>query len=124
MPQDYITSNSLLAQGSVSLEQRLFQTERLISALGTECVRRLILGEDAETDSPVEQQPSLASALLPEVAALGVELNRRIVALVVNSDVEVVKASINIYATYDKVENPNGLFYTILTNQNRGNQRL
>lgn len=57
--------------------------------------------------------------LVDEVESLGLNLNPNLINLIVNSSVQQVKTAIAKYKTYRQVTNPQGLFYRILSNEQK-----
>lgn len=107
------------------LDERLARAERLTSLLGAETVKRLVYKPDTTDESSLlGTQPSPTNDLLREVEALGVELNRKMVAEIENSKIEHVYASIASYRRYylqpGKVRTtPNIVFSTVLKNKQK-----
>lgn len=117
--------NSASSQSLQHLDDRLARVERLTTLLGAKFVKCLIHEYHSTENDMLDTKASPANYLSSEVERLGVELNPTMVAEIVNSKFEYVQASIAIYKSYlqrGKVKNPNGLFYTILKEQQKSNK--
>lgn len=102
---------------------------KLAEAYGREWVENLIkLGWSAPTVPDTSSEGNSASYpspttnnafLVDEVESLGLKLNPNLINLIVNSSVQQVKTAIAKYKTYRPFKNPEGLFYTILKNEQK-----
>lgn len=105
---------------------------KLAEAHGREWVENLLkLGWSASTvpdtssegKSASDASTATSSALMmDEVESLGLQLNPNLIDLIVNSSVPQVKTAIAKYKTYRPFKNPEGLFYTILKNEQKSDQ--
>ncbi len=69
--------------------------------------------------SDTKSQESSSVDFMDEVKALGLELNPQLINLIAKSTVQQVKTAIAKYKTYRQVTNPQGLFYRILSNEQK-----
>lgn len=65
----------------------------------------------------IKSQKSNSLDLMGKVESLGLELNPKLINLITTSTFAQVKIAIAKYKTYQKVDNPEGLFWRILTNE-------
>ncbi len=66
-----------------------------------------------------KSQESSGADLIKEVEVLGLKLNPHLINLIASSTVSQVKTAIAKYKTYRQVTNPEGLFYRILSNEQK-----
>jgi hypothetical protein len=76
-------------------------------------------GSTASAPSDTKSQETSGTDLIDEIEVLGLELNPQLINLIAKSAVQHVKTAIAKYKTYRQVTNPEGLFYRILTNEQR-----
>jgi hypothetical protein len=76
-------------------------------------------GSIGSAPSDTKSQESSGADLIDEIEVLGLELNPQLINLIGSSTVGQVKTAIAKYKTYRRVDNPEGLFWRILSNERK-----
>jgi hypothetical protein len=95
--------------------ERVLEFMQLGGLISTSSGSESISTVPSDTKSP----ESSSVDLMDEVKSLGLELNPLLINLIAKSTVLQVRTAIAKYKTYSQVTNPEGLFYRILTNEQR-----
>ncbi|MBX9255344.1 hypothetical protein H1Q63_15580 [Desmonostoc muscorum CCALA 125] len=116
----------LLTQKTRYLEQvkeltAIYGTERVLEFMQLGGLISTSSGSESVSTAPLDTKSPESSSvdLMDEVKSLGLELNPLLINLIAKSTVQQVKTAIAKYKTYRQVSNPEGLFYRILTNEQR-----
>lgn len=116
----------LLTQKTRYLEQvkeltAIYGTERVLEFMQLGGLISASSGSESISTVPSDTKSPESSSidLMDEVKSLGLELNPQLINLIASSNVSQVKTAIAKYKSYRPVYNPQGLFYTILSNENK-----
>lgn len=116
----------LLTQKTRYLEQvkeltAIYGTERVLEFMQLGGLISASSGSESINTVPSDTKSPESSSidLMDEVKSLGLELNPQLINLIASSNVSQVKTAIAKYKSYRPVYNPQGLFYTILSNEKK-----